>query len=1026
MNGRRLTRRTVPALVAALATLGLAPSAFAATASVSGSTLMITGGAENDVAAVQLLSAKTIRVSGEADDNPFSGDPSGVSALLFGGCVAEDEYTVLCTAAQDFTNVAATLGDGRDYFSPAGSFPLVVTANGGGGDDFLRGGSANDALTGAAGDDQLFGQAGSDIFYPGAGGDDVWGENGVDANTNTIDDTATGPRDRVDYSSAAAGVTITLDDRFNDSEAGEAGSDNIHSDVEDVVGSAFADTITGSAKVNQIVGGAGADTISGGDGNDRLAGAAGTFASTQVMTGSTTAAGDGVSTIDGGEGDDTVWSSVGNDAITTGNGADVVAAGDGNNNVSTGDGSDQITTGTGDDLIGAGSGDDPAVNAGNGKNEVRLGDGDDTAVTGTGQDLVLGGTGVDSITTGAGADNALGEGGADVIATGDGDDSITGGLQADEMRAGAGLDTISYADKNEPVHAKIGGDLSGTNCAGTPTPAGCEGDRVFDAENLTGGSAGDTLVGSGAVNTLRGGDGNDLLEALAGDDVVFGEGGDDTLVGGAGGDEIHGGDGTNDAVSYRDAASGVNVTLDGVDNDGESGEGDNLFDDIESIEGSAFGDDLTGSDSNNTLRGLAGGDVLDGRGGNDTLTGAEGSDSLDGGTGADGIDGGADQDTVSYERTAAVSVSLDDVANDGETGEGDNVSSVTENVVTGTGDDTIVGNGLANLIDGGEGDDTLDGGLGSDDIRGGKGSDRVVYSGRSATDVISVSLEGAPNDGSILAGAVENDNVRPDVENITTGDSLDFVEGSPGANSIITGGGDDRIRSGAENDTIDSGAGADYVDAGAGDDSIDGGVGADRIIGGAGENDIADYSSRTAAVTVTNADGLANDGEEGEGDNVDSSTERVDGPVAPAPAPEPEPEPQPAAASSGETTTGSSTGTQTVNPTTEQKQGSALFASAKQLSGRRVLIRGKILVKARNGLAQSAAACRGGGRVVVTVRKGTRVVGKKLVLLSRTCSFRAPVTLARGATGKLRVEVRFLGNRALKASRRTTNLQVNG
>jgi hypothetical protein len=62
----------------------------------------------------------------------------------------------------------------------------------------------------------------------------------------------------------------------------------------------------------------------------------------------------------------------------------------------------------------------------------------------------------------------------------------------------------------------------------------------------------------------------------------------------------------------------------------------------------------------------------------------------------------------------------------------------------------------------------------------------------------------------------------------------------------------------------------------------------------------------------------------------------------------------------------------------------------------------------------------------VTLTKGGKVVGKKLVTLGRTCSFRAPVTLAKGTTGKLKVEVKFLGNGALKASKRTTNLQVNG
>ena len=67
-----------------------------------------------------------------------------------------------------------------------------------------------------------------------------------------------------------------------------------------------------------------------------------------------------------------------------------------------------------------------------------------------------------------------------------------------------------------------------------------------------------------------------------------------------------------------------------------------------------------------------------------------------------------------------------------------------------------------------------------------------------------------------------------------------------------------------------------------------------------------------------------------------------------------------------------------------------------------------------------------GGKVQVTIRKAGTVVGKRLVSVSKTCSFLAPVTLKKGTTGKLKVEVKFLGSRALKSTKRTSNLQVNG
>ena len=42
------------------------------------------------------------------------------------------------------------------------------------------------------------------------------------------------------------------------------------------------------------------------------------------------------------------------------------------------------------------------------------------------------------------------------------------------------------------------------------------------------------------------------------------------------------------------------------------------------------------------------------------------------------------------------------------------------------------------------------------------------------------------------------------------------------------------------------------------------------------------------------------------------------------------------------------------------------------------------------------------------------------------CTFLAPVALKKGTTGRLKVQVRFLGNRVLKPTKRTTKLQVNG
>jgi Ca2+-binding RTX toxin-like protein len=126
--------------------------------------------------------------------------------------------------------------------------------------------------------------------------------------------------------------------------------------------------------------------------------------------------------------------------------------------------------------------------------------------------------------------------------------------------------------------------------------------------------------------------------------------------------------------------------------------------------------------------GGTGDDILLGGGENDSLSGEAGVDRLEGGNGDDQLDGGADADvmrggfgidTVSYAgRSASVRVEIGDGPGDGEPGEGDDVQA--DNVVGGDGDDVLVGNEVAN---------TLDGGLGDDRIRCRAGLDTALLTG---------------------------------------------------------------------------------------------------------------------------------------------------------------------------------------------------------------------------------------------------------------------------------------------------------
>lgn len=134
----------------------------------------------------------------------------------------------------------------------------------------------------------------------------------------------------------------------------------------------------------------------------------------------------------------------------------------------------------------------------------------------------------------------------------------------------------------------------------------------------------------------------------------------------------------------------------------------------------------------------------------ENLTGGNGNDTLVGDAGTNSLDGGVGRDTVYYDRTAPVFVWLDGIANDGETGEDDNLVNV-EDVVGGAEDDTFVGNGLANTLLGGGGKDVVDGGGGVDRLEGGSGDDVVRALDGTADAVVSC---GVGNDKAV-ADAVD-------------------------------------------------------------------------------------------------------------------------------------------------------------------------------------------------------------------------------------------------------------------------------
>jgi Ca2+-binding RTX toxin-like protein len=105
------------------------------------------------------------------------------------------------------------------------------------------------------------------------------------------------------------------------------------------------------------------------------------------------------------------------------------------------------------------------------------------------------------------------------------------------------------------------------------------------------------------------------------------------------------------------------------------------------------------------------------------MLGLEGNDLIDGGLGADTMYGGPGADTVTYAgRVADVVVRLDNLANDGQPGEGD-FARQFENVTGGLGNDGIVANSANNVLRGLAGNDRLFGANGNDILIGDTGTD---------------------------------------------------------------------------------------------------------------------------------------------------------------------------------------------------------------------------------------------------------------------------------------------------------------
>ncbi len=655
--------------------------------------------------------------------------------------------------------------------------------------------------------------------------------------------------DWVSYADSDADVEITLGEDGIASEAGVGGfaAGDTLTDINNLIGSDYADELTGNGNDNTLRGGLGADTLEGGDGADEASysnSALGVRVSL-VATGGLQVDFDGAAANQ----NEAVGDILTNIDNIVGSDHDDWLTGDGLKN--------KLVGGAGDDRL-EGVADADTLEGGAGDDTLYGGEGNDILAGGVGRDILRGGDGDDTLDGGAGNDTLVGGEGNDILA------------------GGEGIDWASYEGSDAGVTITLGAD-GVTSEAGTGGHAA--GDTLTNIENLIGSGLGDTLTGNNLANILRGGEGNDILDGGDGNDRLYGGAGEDTYLFGSG-------DGT-DTITDNDG--GKIVLLQGPNNAYDSAiyyfayvngnvrlrvitQGSSIANTIDfTTYPSAYtfytrsGDTDTeidadsivlptlqdGSESNLYLATAAADILMAGSAvGEDWLSYA-GSHATEGvtidlGTLVDGAatasGGWAAEDTLTGFNNLIGTKEVDRLTGNAE----DNT------LRGGAGDDTLSGGDGNDTLEGGAGDDTLEGGEGADTLDGGDGADWASYEGSDAGVTITLGADGVTSEAG-TGGHAAGDTLT-NIENLIGSDSAgDTLTGNNLANTLRGGAGEyiDTLSGGAGNDILEGGAGADILDGGAGADEVSYSNSADGVrvdLSNAGEQ--ADFEANSYGFTA--------------------------------------------------------------------------------------------------------------------------------------------------------------------------------
>lgn len=352
-------------------------------------------------------------------------------------------------------------------------------------------------------------------------------------------------------------------------------------------------------------------------------------------------------------------------------------------------------------------------------------------------DSLVGWGGADLLYGGVDGDMLYGGAGDDRLYGEDGDDWLDGGTGTDLIDGGAGNDTALYGANTGALSV----DLALGQCTfpGQPWPM----ETLLSIESVETGSGNDSVAGTSGINLIKTGEGDDTVFARGGNDVVAGEDGADLLRGGGGNDRILGG---------------------------------------------------------------LGADRLYGEGGNDTLSGDGGQDRLDGGSGTDTViygDGARWDDPTADGHNITVDLARGKASFTGYDGKPwaytETLVSI-ENATTGRSNDTLIGNGGANILDGGNGQNRILGGGGDDVIYGSisSGHSRAWTGGTPAGGYFGDYIDGgAGNDVIFTRGAWED---YPDDDTYRATPGYELVFGGSGNDVIHMGYGDLHVTGGSGRD----------------------------------------------------------------------------------------------------------------------------------------------------------------------------------------------------------------------------------